>query len=67
MKTGDGHLLPSAIKSEIEREFFRMKFLEQQIKELEAEQMERIQNPQTESDKKIKTLIELCGIGVKSA
>jgi transposase len=54
LKTGDGHLLPSGIKSEIEREFFRMKFLEQQIKELEAEQMERIQNPQTESDKKIK-------------
>lgn len=67
LKTGDGHLLPSGIKSEIEREFFRMEFLEQQIKELEAEQMERIRNPQTESDKKIKALVELCGIGVKSA
>jgi transposase len=63
----DGSVLPPGVRARIEREYKAFCFIEQQIKELEAERREWIRTSQHSSVEQVRQLLRLCGIGENSA
>lgn len=59
--------LPPHLLARIEREYERLRLVEHQIAEIEAEQQEMIANPETEAQRAAHRLQRLKGIGSKSA
>jgi transposase len=63
----DDSPLPQGLGSRLEREYARLQFVEQQIKELEAERAELIRTSDDLSVGKVRQLLRLGGIGENSA
>jgi transposase len=63
----DGSALPKGLRSRLEREYACFQFVNQQIKELEAERTEAIRTSEDPSVVKVRQLIRLRGIGDNSA
>jgi len=59
--------LPSHLKSELKRELDRFDMVNQQIKELKVLRQARLEDPQTNSERKAAELMRLRGIGAESA
>lgn len=65
--TGDGYSFPPELRDRIKREYERYKIVDTKLKELRKRQLERIKKADTPSHRKIGSLMELCGIGHRSA
>ena len=63
----DGAALPKRLPSRLEREYTCRQFVDQQIKELEAERTEEIRSSSDPSVEKVRHLLRLRGIGDNSA
>lgn len=63
----NGAPLPNGLHSRLEREFNRIEFLNQQIKNLEAERRKTIRTSQLPPVIQIRQLLRLKGIGINSA
>jgi transposase len=63
----NGDPLPPGLRSRLEREYAGFQHTDQQIKELEAERRELIRTSCHPSDKKVRALLQLRGIGENSA
>ena len=63
----DGKPLPPALKAEIEREWSRLRLVEEEIRSITKEQREQLKQPGSPELKMIKMLTRLRGIGVDSA
>jgi len=67
-RTLDNRPLPVALKSEIVHELERLELVAKQVKELEKEQLARVQAAEENTAPwMVKHLVEYCGIGVTSA
>jgi transposase len=67
MRTWDGKELPSGLRARVEREYHRLRLVEEQITALKKQQEELIKEADTASLKKIASLRRLYGIGTTSA
>ena len=67
LRTWDGKELPAALREELLRECERLRVLEDQIKELEKTQQQRVKTPQTDSDRVAGKLSQLRGVGPVSS
>ncbi|MCD6554111.1 MAG: IS110 family transposase [Chloroflexi bacterium] len=63
----DGSPLPPGLRSRLEREYAGLQFVNQQIKELEAERREMIRTSDDPSVEQVRVLMRLRGIGENSA
>jgi transposase len=63
----DGSNLPSGLRARVEREYAGLAFVEQQIKDVEAERSEKILNWEDPSAEKVRQLLQLRGIGENSS
>ena len=63
----DGAALPSGLCARMEREYASLRYVEQQIKELEAERGEQIETSQHPSIEKVRQLMRLRAIGPNGA
>jgi len=63
----DGSPLPPGLRSRLEREYAGLQFVNQQIKELEAERREMIRTADDPSVEQVRVLMRLRGIGENSA
>jgi transposase len=63
----DGSALPKGLRARLEREYACLQFVNQQIKELEAERTEAIRTSDDPSVEKVRHLMRLRGIGDNSA
>ena len=63
----DGSLLPPGLCARVEREYASLRYVEQQIKELEAERDELIETSDDPSVVKVRQLMKLRAIGPNSA
>jgi transposase len=63
----DGRRLPEGLKGELDREFLRLRQVEEQIKALEKEQEQRLKAPTTETERKARKLVGLRGVGPVSS
>jgi transposase len=63
----DGSGLPSGLRARVEREYAVLAFVEQQIKQVEAERKERILTWEDPSADKVRQLLALRGIGENSS
>lgn len=63
----DGSRLPPGLCTRLEREYAAYQQIKQQIQELEAERRELIRHSDHPSDKKVRALLQLRGIGVNCA
>jgi transposase len=67
LRQWNGDPLPEGLKRRLAREFERMQLLDRQIRALEVEQAEQIQNDQTRHVEKVRMLMGLKGVGQTSA
>lgn len=67
LKMWDGRPIPEAVRQEIEREYDRLKLLNEQMKVLRARQARQLADPQTPGERKAQKLHRLKGIGPVSA
>jgi len=63
----DGTALPSGLCTRVEREYASLRYVEQHIKELEAERMELIETSKHPSIEKVRQLMRLRAIGPNGA
>ena len=63
----DGSPLPSGLRARVEREYASLQFVQQQIKELEAERRELLRTSNDPDVEKVRQLLRLRGIGENSA
>jgi transposase len=63
----DGSQLPPGLRARVEREYTNLRYVEQQIKELEAERGELIETSDDASVEKVRQLMKLRAIGPNSA
>jgi transposase len=63
----DGTMVPHELRARLIREHERLRYVEEQIKALEKERLERVRQALTESDQRVAQLMSLCGIGITSA
>ena len=63
----DGRALPTGLKGELEREYKRLRVVEEQLRALEKIQDERLAEAQTAAMRQVLQLMGLCGIGKASA
>lgn len=63
----DGSALPRGLRSRVEREYVCLRFVNEQIRELEAERREILRNSSDPSVEKVRQLLRLRGIGENSA
>jgi len=63
----DGSPIPSGLMSRLEREYAHLRFVEQHIREQEAERREIIRQSEMRAVKQVRDLMSLCGIGENSA
>jgi transposase len=66
-RTWDGQRLGKDLKARVEREYERLRIVEQQILSINREKKERLKNPDTESLRKVAQLQLLNGIGEVSS
>ena len=62
-----GQAVPSDFQERLRREFQRWQAVDEQIKALEAEQRQRVQRREDKTIDKVRRLMKLKGIGIKSA
>jgi transposase len=67
LRTWNGQAVPPELKAQVVREYERLQVVEGQIKALEKEKKERLNNPDTDSLKKVAKLATLYGIGSVSS
>jgi transposase len=67
LRTWNGQAVPPELKAQVVREYERLQVVEGQIKALEKEKQERLNNPDTDSLKKVAKLATLYGIGSVSS
>jgi transposase len=67
LRLWDGSALPAGLYARLQREYALLGFVEEQIKELEAERRKVLRTAQTDSVAKIRQLMQLRGIGENSA
>ena len=67
LRTWDGKELPAALMEELVRERERLRVLEEQVRQLEKVQTERVKKPQTRSDHVAEKLSQLRGVGPVSS
>ena len=67
LRQWNGDPLPEGLKRRLTREFERMQLLDRQIRALEVEQAEQIQNDQTRHVEMVRMLMGLKGVGQTSA
>jgi transposase len=67
MRTWDGKELPGDLRARIEREYHRLRLVEEQIAALKKEQEERIERADNPSLRKVALLKNLYGIGTRSS
>jgi transposase len=65
--TWDGRPLPVDLKARVVREYERLQMVQQQIRSLEKERAQRLQNPDTVCLRKVVQLMTLRGIGPNSS
>jgi transposase len=63
----DGSQLPPGLRTRVEREYARLRYVEQHIRELEAERDELVETSDDPSVVKVRQLMKLRGIGPNSA
>jgi transposase len=63
----DGSLLPPGLRARVEREYASLRYVEQQIKELETERDELLETSKHPSIEKVRQLMRLRAIGPNSA
>lgn len=63
----NGKPLPEALRAELHRELARLGQINEQIKELEKQKIEKLKNPQTNAERQAAALIRLRGVGEVSA
>lgn len=63
----DGTVVPGELRARLIREHERLRSVEEQMRALEKERRERIRQALTESDRRVRQLMSLCGIGITSA
>jgi transposase len=63
----NGDLLPPGLRARVEREYESLRYMEQQIKELEGERDELIESSEHPSIEKVRRLMRLRAIGPNSA
>ena len=67
LRTWNGQAVPPELKAQVVREYERLQVVEGQIKAWEKEKQERLNNPDTDSLKKVAKLATLYGIGSVSS
>jgi transposase len=67
LHTRDGQPLPLSLRGELERELLRLHLLERQIKELNAQTAQQVEEAATPALRQAKTLTLLRGVGADSA
>jgi len=67
LRTWDGQELPTDLNSRIEREYERLRMVEDQIRSLKREREQRVKSAATSSFQKVAQLRSLNGIGVTSS
>jgi transposase len=67
MRLWDGSPLPASVKERIVREYHRLELVEEQIRELEKQRRELLQEAGTEQVKQVQRMAGLRGIGTTSA
>jgi len=67
LRTWEGVPVPAELQQRLLREYQRWLFVDQQIKELEKERAQKIRTSEEEPVRKVRTLLNLRGIGVNSA
>lgn len=67
LRLWDGSALPAGLSARLHREYALLGFVEEQVKELEAERRKVLRTSPTESVAKIRQLMQLRGIGENSA
>jgi len=63
----DGSPLGVGVRARLMREFERMQFVKQQVRELERERMEALRHSTRPEVEKVRNLLRVRGIGIKSA
>lgn len=63
----DGSPIPPGLMCRLEREYANLHFVDQQIRELEAERREILRCSQTKAAQQVRQAMQLCGIGENSA
>lgn len=63
----DGRPIPGGLKARLEREYDRLRFIQEQIRELEAQRVEVIRRSADPEVEKVRQLLRLKGIGLNSA
>jgi transposase len=67
LRCWDGRELPPGLKAELVRESERLQTVREQIRGIEREQREAVDEPEEEAKKKVAKLMLLCGIGMQSS
>ncbi len=67
LRQWDGEPLPEILKRRLRRELLRMELLDRQIRAIEAEQAAQIRNDEARHVAKVRTMMELKGVGRVSA
>jgi transposase len=67
LRTWDGQALPSALRARLEREYARWGLVDEQIRSLEKQRVQRIRENPTEEVRKVRRLLQLAGVGPNSA
>lgn len=63
----DGSPIPPGLMSRLVREYANLRFVDQQLRELEAERREIIRRSETRAAQQVRQAMQLCGIGENSA
>lgn len=67
LKTWDGSDLPPMVKARLKREWEKVEFLRKQVNELERQRLEYVREGEGEALDQVRQLLQLRGIGPKSA
>jgi transposase len=67
MRTWDGQEVPAELQQRLQREYARWQLVEEQIRGLEQERVERIRHSPEPEMKKVRHLLQVSGVGVNSA
>jgi len=67
VRVWDGSALPAGLHARVQREYALLEFVEEQIKELEAERRVALRTSKTASVEQVRQLMRLRGIGENSA
>lgn len=68
LRTPEGVPLPANTQAELRRDMQRLALVQQQIKEIEAQRLARLQEaPETDDHRKVRLLTQVIGLGIETA